>query len=495
MVLDYYKLAEQPFGVTPDPRFLYLSETHREAIASVRHSLTSGRGFTALIAEPGMGKTTVLFNLLHQLEGATKTAFLFQSQDNPRDFLRNLLLDLGVEDDGQDLVRMHVKLNECLVQETSKGSHLVVVVDEAQNLKDPVLEVVRMLSNFETPREKLMHIILAGQPQLAAKLASPEMKQLRQRVSVVARLQPFDTADTKAYIDHRLSAAGYRAEVPLFTDRAFNLIAQYSGGIPRNINNICFNAMSLGCAIKRKTIHAAAVEEVLHDLDLKPLSAPVPVAEYNASTVSASDGSRPRRNPGTKWKFIPKGWRLRLAMTALVGFTAGIGLVVVGQNAQSPAGNQGEHAVDLGPGAASAANSNGKETADGSRAQRDGGEVQEEAAATADATKSVGPVGGLSAVDAVSSGVGGSQTGVAKPAESMVIRVGREETLYQICMRDLGRYDKAVAKMIREMNPGLGNPGRLHVGQEIHIPTPRSVSARTNVPAAELGSTLETKKP
>ncbi len=200
MVLNYYKLAEQPFGVTPDPRFLYLSATHREAIASVFHSVNSGRGFTALIAEPGMGKTTVLFNLLQLMGTAAKTAFLFQAQDSPKNFVRNLLLDLGVEHDGQDLVNMHSKLNECLVRETSQGKHFIVVVDEAQNLEEPVLEVVRMLSNFETPREKLMHIILAGQPQLAAKLSSPQLTQLRQRISIVARLTPFTETEPTSRI-------------------------------------------------------------------------------------------------------------------------------------------------------------------------------------------------------------------------------------------------------------------------------------------------------
>src|SRR5271170_2154178 len=257
MVLNYYQLAEQPFGVTPDPRFLYLSVTHREALASVLYGVKAGRGFSALIAEPGMGKTTVLFNLLTQLGETAKTAFMFQSHDTPRNFLRNLLRDLGVEDDGQDLVRMQAKLNDCLLQETSRGKHFVVVVDEAQNLDDAVLEVVRMLSNFETPREKLMHIILAGQPQLATKLASPEMLQLRQRVSIIARLEPFNAEETRAYIEHRLRVAQYRGESPLFTDRAVALIHQHSGGIPRNINNLCFNALSLGCATQHRSINVA----------------------------------------------------------------------------------------------------------------------------------------------------------------------------------------------------------------------------------------------
>lgn len=191
MIANYYQLAEQPFGVTPDPRFLFQSPTHREAMASLLHAIKAGRGFTALIAEPGMGKTTVLFNLMQQLGESARTAFLFQAQDSAKNFLRNLLADLGIEDDGQDVAGMQKKLNEYLVQEISQGKNFVVVVDEAQNLDDSVLEAVRMLSKFETASEKLMTIVLAGQPQLAEKLRAPQLTQLRQRVSIVARLKPY----------------------------------------------------------------------------------------------------------------------------------------------------------------------------------------------------------------------------------------------------------------------------------------------------------------
>ncbi len=340
MILKYYKLGEQPFGVTPDPRFLYLSPTHREAMASVLYAVRSGRGFTALIAEPGMGKTTLLFNLLQQLGATSKTAFLFQAQDTPINFLRNLLADLGIEEDGQDLVRMQVKLNECLVRETSQGKSFVVVVDEAQNLDAPVLEVVRMLSNFETPREKLMHIILAGQPQLAEKLASPQLTQLRQRVSIVARLKPFNAEETRTYIEHRLMVAGYRKEQALFTDRAYEFIAKYSGGIPRNINNICFNAMSIGCATQRQTIQAAVVEEVLCDLDLLSLSARVPVAKYQANPAPTR-----QRVIGRMAAIFPQAWRMRAGVAALAVLLGGIGLSVLakGQHTVAPRelGNSG----------------------------------------------------------------------------------------------------------------------------------------------------------
>ena len=218
-----------------------------------------------------MGKTTLLFHALNQLRDKARTVFLFQTVCTPVDFLRALLADLGVHETQGTLIELQSKLNDVLVEQSRSGKPLVVVIDEAQNLDDSVLELVRMLSNFETSREKLMQIILSGQPQLAEKLASPELVQLRQRVSIVARLKPLSPEETALYIDHRLRTAGYSAEAPLFTGAALALIAECSEGIPRNINNLCFNALSLGCALQRRTIDGDIVREVVADLDLEPL--------------------------------------------------------------------------------------------------------------------------------------------------------------------------------------------------------------------------------
>src|SRR5438552_6093606 len=167
MYLKYYGLREQPFGVTPDPRFLYLSAAHREALASLYYGVEAGRGFLGLIAKPGMGKTTILFRLLEQFRASARTAFLFQTQCNSREFMRFLLAELGYEGETQDLVRMHEELNKRLLQTARAGSQFIIVIDEAQNLQPDVLETVRLLSNFETPHSKLMQIILSGQPEHA----------------------------------------------------------------------------------------------------------------------------------------------------------------------------------------------------------------------------------------------------------------------------------------------------------------------------------------
>ena len=267
MFLEFYGFREQPFGVTPDPRFLYLSPAHREALASLYYGIESGRGFLALIAKPGMGKTTLLFHLLEKFRHNARTAFLFQTQCSSREFMRFLLAELGVESHDQDFVRMHEEFNKMLLQEARAGRRFIIVVDEAQNLDASVLETVRLLSDFETPRAKLLQIILAGQPELADKLASRNMAQLRQRVSLLNRLTPLSVDETRKYIDHRLKVAGY-AGGPLFTAEALVAIARFTEGIPRNINNFCFNVLSLSCALHQKAVDLALVEEVINDLDI-----------------------------------------------------------------------------------------------------------------------------------------------------------------------------------------------------------------------------------
>lgn len=275
-VQEHFRLSRAPFGVTPDPAFLYLGATHREAMASLLHGIRSQVGFTALIASPGMGKTTLLFNLLQNLNGTVRSAFLFQTLCRPAGFLHALITDLGIVDSGTSFSRMHEKLNSYLLQESSKGFPVVLVIDEAQNLSEQVLEIVRMLSNFETSNRKLLHVVLAGQPQFAQKLSQDSLTQLRQRISIVARLTPLGVQDTWNYIDHRLHVAGYSGHYPLFTNQAYALIAEHSQGIPRNINTLCFNSMALGCALKSEFVDESMVREAIADLDLTAISIPAP---------------------------------------------------------------------------------------------------------------------------------------------------------------------------------------------------------------------------
>lgn len=282
MFLDFYKLRDQPFGVTPDPRYLYLSPSHREALASLLYGIETGRGFLSLVAEPGMGKTTLLFQLLKRWKGYVHSAFLFQTQCDSRELLRYLLEDLGLNSREHDIVRMHAELNSFVYREASAGKQVVVFIDEAQNLSDPVLETVRLLSDFEAPNRKLLQIVLAGQPELAHRLSHPNMAQLRQRISIQARLDPLSAEEVGRYVHHRLRVAGY-AGPGIFTPEALGLIAGWSGGIPRIINNLCFTALSLGCATRRETINSDVMQEVAVDSGLGSTGAGASSAERESA--------------------------------------------------------------------------------------------------------------------------------------------------------------------------------------------------------------------
>jgi N-acetylmuramoyl-L-alanine amidase/type II secretory pathway predicted ATPase ExeA len=276
MFLDFYHLREQPFGVTPDPAYLYPSRTHCEALDSLTEAIQGDHGFLALVAEPGLGKTTLLYQVLEGLRDTARAAFLFQTQCNSREFFEYLLTDLGVDTSGMGLVAMHGKLNEMLFAEMLAGRRFVLIVDEAQNLDDSVLETIRLLSNFETTNTKLLQIVLAGQPQLADKLAQPHLAQLLQRITLVKYLEPLSPEETAGYISHRLKVAGHCGD-PLFEPEAVALIAAESRGIPRIINKLCFRSLLEGYARGCSTISADIVEKAQRNLNFVPAAASAPV--------------------------------------------------------------------------------------------------------------------------------------------------------------------------------------------------------------------------
>ncbi len=266
-IFRHFGLRENPFGVTPDPRFLFMSRTHREALASLVNGIQCGFGFQVLVAQPGMGKTTLLFDFLERFRGS-RTAFLFQQQHDSREFLQSLLLELKSESSETSHAKLYSQLNQLLLEAATTRERVIVVVDEAQSLDDPLLETLRQLSNFETNRSKLLQIVLAGQPQLAKRLGRPEQEQLRQRVSTIARLSPLRLDETRTYLNHRLNIAGYRG-TEFFTAAALQLIWSEGRGIPRNMNTLCFNAMLLQFALGARRVDEAAIKESARDLDLE----------------------------------------------------------------------------------------------------------------------------------------------------------------------------------------------------------------------------------
>jgi general secretion pathway protein A len=310
MFIDHFSLLEQPFGVTPDTRFLYLNHMYREALASLWYGLKEGRGFMGLIADPGMGKTTLLFQLLQRLRTTpARTVFLFQTCCDSSDLIRYILHDFDIHP-ASDVASMHHQLNDVLVREARAGRQIVLVIDEAQNLSESVLESIRLLSDFETSQGKLLQIILAGQRQLIGTLMKPGMLQLTQRISMTAFLDPLDAEQVDHYINHRLGVAGYTGK-PLFTTEALQLIAEESGGTPRNINNICFSAMSSAFALGKRKIDREIIEEVAREQSFRSLERRMQAPSSSKTQPERESGfelkNRPNHRPILQKIFRP-GW-------------------------------------------------------------------------------------------------------------------------------------------------------------------------------------------
>ena len=290
--LEHFGLSEQPFGVTPDPRFLYLGPQHRQALAALHYGTELNRGFLTLIAPPGLGKTSLLFNYLEGQRNKARTAFVFQTDCGPRDLMAYVLADLGLNAEGKDLPAMHSMLNQVLSEEAGLGRRFILAIDEAQNLSEKTLESVRLLSNFETPWMKLMQIVLAGQPQLAERLAEPSMAQLQQRISFAIELEPLSNEEIAAYVDHRLWVAGYKGS-PLFSVGARSLLAEKSEGVSRKINNLCFCAMSLAWARNQKTIDREMMREILLEANVGPEKLPETIEPEKPELVESSMTAEP----------------------------------------------------------------------------------------------------------------------------------------------------------------------------------------------------------
>lgn len=480
MFVEYYKLTEQPFGVTPNPKFLYLTPTHREAIASIVYGVMENRGFSALIAPPGMGKTTLMFELLHRCGDSVRSAFLFQFQPSPEGLLRNLLSELGVSVDESSFEEMQEKLNQLILEESKKGKRIVVVVDEAQNFREPVLEVLRMLSNFETNRDKLIHIVLSGQPQLAEMLFSPAIEQLRQRISIMAVLRPLNAEETREYIEHRLRVAGYRGARPIFTTEACDRIAHYSSGIPRNINNLCFNSMSLGYALKRPTIDPGVVDEVYRDLNLES-SNDISISTMNMPSASSNVWPRPAASMSAMWP--PP----RTAQTAGKGLGFSVGLIVFaavlcvgGVIARQYAipenqSNISLHApappvpqVEIATPSAAPVEAAPEKPPDLQSAAQPETKLEPKPGSEAKAIPTE-PLP-VAAIVKQQPSQQGRRTPEPEQVRVKLLRVSRRESLYELCANNFGVCDGKAINEIQRLNPRLRNSTHVEAGEAIRLP-------------------------
>jgi general secretion pathway protein A len=265
----YFGLNQAPFNITPDPSFLYLSASHQEGLAQLVYGITARRGFVVLTGEVGTGKTTLIQTLLHRLPENTHTALIFSLITSPVDLFRYICEEFRLVEpmhglkDAHDYISL---LNDFLLQKYRDGDNAALIIDEAQNLSGEVLESIRLLSNFETTKDKLLQILLVGQPELNDRLNTLQLRQLKQRVTLRHHLRPLSQSECQEYIAARLRQAGGFPKT--FPGKTIEEIHRYSGGIPRLVNVICDNAMISAYALDRKEIGAALIQEVADDLQL-----------------------------------------------------------------------------------------------------------------------------------------------------------------------------------------------------------------------------------
>jgi general secretion pathway protein A len=265
MYTAFYRLREKPFRLSPDPRYLYLSESHREALAHLLYGIEQGEGFIAITGEVGTGKTTLCRALFERLGPATDVAFLFNPSRSGMELLQTIGQEFGIAVDGLTRRELHDQLNRFLLARKIEGRRVLLIIDEAQNLSPGTLEQVRLLSNLETSSEKLIQILLLGQPELDAKLDSHQLRQLRQRISVRWMLKPLSSGETQRYVLHRLQvAAGTSRDV--FSGSALRLVHRYTRGTPRLINILCDRALLLGFAESEARVSARSVREASREI-------------------------------------------------------------------------------------------------------------------------------------------------------------------------------------------------------------------------------------
>ena len=290
MYKSFFGLNALPFESSPDPRFLYLMPQTREALACLQYGIAARKGFVVMTGEVGTGKTTLLKTVLGSFaKGRVSSAFVFNPRLDVLDFLEFVLTDFGVPPTTRTKSGMLLQLNRWLLERFNEKGICVIVVDEAQNLSWELLEEIRLLTNLETSSEKLLQIVLSGQPEFEEKLHDPSLRQLRQRVSMWCKTQTLTEIETEAYIAERLRIAG--ASLPVMSEESFQLIYRYSNGIPRVINLICDHAMISAYVEQLVPNPARIIESVSVELDLE--LEPLP-ASNDEPTLESADAQKER---------------------------------------------------------------------------------------------------------------------------------------------------------------------------------------------------------
>lgn len=268
MYLNFYNLKEHPFNITPDPRFLYFSQHHKDAYDHLLYGINARKGFIELTGEVGSGKTTLCRAVLSSLGNNVKTALILNPCLTETQLLKAMLNDFGIKPRGRDRLTYIETLNDFLLDMNNKNINVALLIDEAQNLTPQLMEQVRLLSNLETDQHKLVQIVLCGQPELKARLAHQNLRQLQQRITVRYHIPPLTVDETEEYIYHRLTVAGSNGTIS-FKKNSISKIHSYSKGCPRIINAVCDNTLLAGYVEGKKTIDIKCVKRAIKQLEGK----------------------------------------------------------------------------------------------------------------------------------------------------------------------------------------------------------------------------------
>jgi len=266
MYLDFYQMAQEPFHITPDPRYLFLSPSHKEALASIIYGIEKRKGFISIIGEVGVGKTTILRSYLEDRanQARQKTIYIFNTKTSFESLLKTICIELDIHFDADDVSETVNKLYKTLINEYTHERNVVLILDEAQNVPVETLEHLRMLSNLETSTDKLIQVVLIGQPELQSILDRTDLRQLKQRIAIKSCIFPLNRQESIAYIRHRLEKVS-KTDDPVFTDKAMKLIVDEANGIPRIINILCDNALIAGFGYQKRPVTTSIVKEVIAD--------------------------------------------------------------------------------------------------------------------------------------------------------------------------------------------------------------------------------------
>ena len=474
MYSNFFGFTEKPFDVTPDPKFLYLNEAYREILASLIYGIHERRGFITVVGEVGTGKTTLLNALLDRLDEQTNVAYIFNTDVTFEQLLSNILVDLGLSKADTTLYREQAleRLNRFAIQQLAKGYNIALIVDEAQNLDYRTMESLRLLSNLETRKLKLIQIILSGQPELDSKLNDPRLRQLAQRISLKRYIVPLNEKETYEYIQHRLAVAGCKRS-SLFDRKAKQLIWEYSGGIPRKISILCDNAFLIAYGLKKRKISEDVIAEAIKDLTWSPFS-------EKTDPHTSIPGKRP-------FKFTFAGAACIL-LAAVALFTLGLWLGknnLFTQTEKTPFSEnvvraRFEHQPVVRPEDPFEAPSTGDIK----------GVIQDEAKPTApplenalaniQKTDQKIPESTVQESQMETPAVSSTPEKISDPPNpkarlnqdrpERVALVKRGDTLYSIILRTYGDYSSQILGIVLEQNPGIRNPDKIFAGQKIELP-------------------------